>query len=101
MRWRAFFASVGLLSLCSALISTQGCGAAKADCTDLCKSQQGCCAPEFGCNPDTRDMDSCVSTCLALIEKDPEFGDTVAAQADCYQAHTCDEIRFQGECVDP
>lgn len=100
MRWRALFASVGVVALISSLISTQGCGSLQ-DCTDLCKAQQGCCAPEFGCDPDSRDMDSCVSTCQALIEKDPAFGDTVDAQADCYEKHTCEEIRFQGECVDP
>lgn len=99
MRFRAVVV-LGLISLLAVVISTQGCGATQ-NCEDLCVAQQGCCAPEFGCNPDTRDMDSCVSTCEALIEKDPSFADTVSDQADCFASHSCEEIRFQGECIDP
>lgn len=80
--------------------STASCGNTLG-CPELCKAEAECCSPEFGCDPDTRDMDSCVSTCEGLIAKDPAFADTVDAQAGCYQTETCEDIRFQGICADP
>jgi hypothetical protein len=98
MRWRFLPILLAGAALIVGTLSTSGCKT--YGCADLCKAEADCCAPEFGCDPDTRDMESCVATCEALIEKDASFADTVDDQAACYVKTSCEDIRFQGECVD-
>lgn len=99
MRWHVLPATLALGVLVAGTFSTAACGPQR-DCTDLCKAQSDCCAPQFGCDPDTHDMASCVSSCEALMEKDPEFEDVVSEQAACIEKTPCDEVK-NGACAIP
>ncbi|MFO0616834.1 MAG: hypothetical protein U0414_29840 [Polyangiaceae bacterium] len=98
MRWRSLLVLLLGAVIAAGSFTTGGCRS--YGCAELCKAEADCCEPQFGCDPDTRDMDSCVATCEALIEKDGSFADTVDDQASCYLSNSCEDIRFQAACAD-